>query len=205
VNLAWKLAAVLRGDAPASLLATYEAERMPFARRLVATTDRVFSIVTTEGAVADFVRMRLAPIIMPRALAFETVRGFVFRTVSQIMVNYRGRPLSAGSAGSVHGGDRLPWVRSGSGDNYDSLNTLRWQVHVYGEAAPKLRDWCQQRGLALSVFAFGAEHAAAGLVRHALYLLRPDTYIALLDPQAQPRTLESYFASRSLRLGSNAA
>jgi 2-polyprenyl-6-methoxyphenol hydroxylase-like FAD-dependent oxidoreductase len=205
VNLAWKLAAVLRGDAPASLLATYEAERMPFARRLVATTDRAFSVVTAEGAVADFVRTRLAPIIMPRALAFAAVRGFVFRTVSQITVNYRGRPLSAGCAGRVHGGDRLPWVRTATLDNYDSLNTLEWLVHVYGEATPQLRDYCRQRGLALSEFAFAAEHAAAGLTRNALYLLRPDSYLALVDPQAQPQTLESYFVTRSLRPGGSAA
>src|SRR5580698_607031 len=205
VNLAWKLAAVTRGAAPASLLASYEAERMPFARRLVATTDRAFSVVTAEGAVADFVRTRLAPIIMPRALAFAAVRAFVFRTVSQITVNYRGRPLSAGCAGHVHGGDRLPWVRSAAHDNYDSLNTLEWLVHVYGVATPQLRDYCRQRGLALSEFAFAAEHAAAGLTRNALYLLRPDSYLALVDPQAQPQTLESYFVTRSLRPGGSPA
>src|SRR5207249_7547577 len=49
VNLAWKLAAVLSGGAQDSLLATYEAERIGFARRLVATTDRVFSVVTKQG------------------------------------------------------------------------------------------------------------------------------------------------------------
>ena len=40
VNLAWKLAGVLRGAAPAALLDSYEPERIAFARRLVATTDR---------------------------------------------------------------------------------------------------------------------------------------------------------------------
>jgi hypothetical protein len=49
INLAWKLAAVLAGHAPDKLLGSYEAERIGFARRLVATTDRVFSFVTAEG------------------------------------------------------------------------------------------------------------------------------------------------------------
>ena len=40
VNLAWKLAAVLQGRADASILDSYEPERIAFARRLVATTDR---------------------------------------------------------------------------------------------------------------------------------------------------------------------
>ena len=49
INLAWKLAAVLGGRAPDSLLDSYEAERIGFARRLVATTDRAFSFATADG------------------------------------------------------------------------------------------------------------------------------------------------------------
>ena len=61
VNLAWKLAAVLNGDAADSLLDTYEPERIGFARRLVATTDRVFTVMTKQGRVARCVRTRLFP------------------------------------------------------------------------------------------------------------------------------------------------
>src|SRR5262249_35033610 len=67
INLAWKLAAVLRGHAPDQLLDSYEAERIGFARRLVATTDRVFSVVTAEGRVADIIRTRVAPVLIPTA------------------------------------------------------------------------------------------------------------------------------------------
>src|SRR5262249_24308640 len=56
INLAWKLAAVLAGRAPDALLDSYEAERIGFARRLVATTDRVFTFVSAEGRVADILR-----------------------------------------------------------------------------------------------------------------------------------------------------
>src|SRR6266852_5093040 len=110
INLAWKLAAVLAGRAPDRLLDSYEAERIGFARRLVATTDRVFSFVTAEGRIADILRTRVAPVLFPRVVSFEVVREYIFRTVSQITLNYRGHTLSAGSAGHVHGGDRLPWV-----------------------------------------------------------------------------------------------
>src|ERR1700729_3372000 len=65
INLAWKLHAVLRGRAPHSLLESYEPERIKFAHRLVATTDKVFSFVTADGRLADLVRTRLAPMIMP--------------------------------------------------------------------------------------------------------------------------------------------
>src|SRR6185503_2516225 len=46
INLAWKLAAVLKGRADAKILDTYEPERMGFARKLVATTDQVFTFAT---------------------------------------------------------------------------------------------------------------------------------------------------------------
>src|SRR5262249_57256510 len=94
VNLAWKLAAVMKGGARETLLATYEPERIGFARRLVATTDRVFTLVTKQGAVARWVRTRLVPLIAPRLFRRAAGRRFFFRTVSQIGVNYRQSPLA---------------------------------------------------------------------------------------------------------------
>ena len=94
INLAWKLAAVLQGRAPDSLLDSYEAERIGFARRLVATTDRAFSLATADGSLADILRTRIVPFLMPKLTTFEAVREYMFRTVSQITLNYRGGPLT---------------------------------------------------------------------------------------------------------------
>src|SRR5260221_719759 len=52
VNLAWKIADVVRGRADPSLLDSYDPERIGFARRLVATTDQAFKAVTSDGAIA---------------------------------------------------------------------------------------------------------------------------------------------------------
>jgi 2-polyprenyl-6-methoxyphenol hydroxylase-like FAD-dependent oxidoreductase len=71
INLAWKLAAVLAGRAPHKLLDSYEAERIGFARRLVATTDRVFRFVTAEGRMAEILRTRVAPLVIPKITQFE--------------------------------------------------------------------------------------------------------------------------------------
>jgi 2-polyprenyl-6-methoxyphenol hydroxylase-like FAD-dependent oxidoreductase len=199
INLAWKLAAVLAGHADESLLATYESERIGFAQRLVATTDRVFTLVTAPGRVADLLRTRVAPVLLARALSLESVREYLFRTVSQIMVNYRGSALSAGAAGDVHGGDRLPWVAQVAGDNYASLAAITWQVHVYGRASERLREACAKHALPLESFPWSAAHAAAGLERDALYLLRPDSYVALADGAADPGALARYFRERALR------
>jgi hypothetical protein len=201
VNLAWKLAAVLTGRAPDSLLDTYEAERIRFARRLVATTDRIFSLVTVEGRIADVVRTRLAPLIFPRVVAFKPVREYIFRTVSQITLNYRGTSLSAGSAGHVHGGDRLPWAPTEGRDNFSTLSAMTWQVHVYGTARAELVDWCAARDVPLHVFDWKRKYETAGLARDALYLLRPDTYVALADDSGAPEPLDRYCAERGLQLG----
>jgi 2-polyprenyl-6-methoxyphenol hydroxylase-like FAD-dependent oxidoreductase len=200
INLAWKLAAVLKGRAPDALLDSYEAERIGFARRLVATTDRAFTFASGEGRLADFVRTRIAPVVIPAAFSFDAVRRFAFRTVSQTMLNYRGGPLSQGAAGRVHGGDRLPWAVVDGVDNFEPLSSLDWQIHVYGSASRELAAWCAQRNLPLHVFAWRDDHERAGLARDALYLLRPDTYVALADTSGSPAVLDRYVSDQGIRL-----
>jgi 2-polyprenyl-6-methoxyphenol hydroxylase-like FAD-dependent oxidoreductase len=200
INLAWKLAAAVAGRAGDNLLDSYEAERIGFARRLVATTDRIFSFATAEGRIADILRTRIAPVLIPRVAAFGAVREYLFRTVSQIMLNYRGGPLSRGAAGHVQGGDRLPWVRIDAADNFASLASMDWQVHVYGAAGTELSAWCRDHKVPLHVFGWRSEYEAAGLARDALYLLRPDSYVALADGAATPDALARYFSDLGIRL-----
>jgi 2-polyprenyl-6-methoxyphenol hydroxylase-like FAD-dependent oxidoreductase len=198
INLAWKLATVLAGCAPDKLLDSYEAERIGFARRLVATTDRVFTFVTAEGRIADILRTRVAPILIPTAARFKIVRKYIFRAVSQIALNYRGDPLSQGEAGHVHGGDRLPWLWSNGNNNFASLAAMSWQVHVYGRANDELAAWCAGHHVPLHVFDWRPEHEMAGLARDATYLLRPDTYVALADASGEPNALDRYSADHGI-------
>ena len=198
INLAWKLATVVKGQAADSLLDSYEAERQAFARKLVQTTDRLFTFATAEGGFAAFARTRIAPLVMRVADDIGSVRAFMFRVVSQTMLDYHDSPLSAGKAGTVSGGDRLPFVRFEGGDNYGSLSAIGWQVHVYGAARSDLRTWCERHGVALHAFAWRTEHGRAGLAQDAAYLLRPDTYVALADPQGSPEALGRYFSERGI-------
>ena len=179
INLAWKLAAVVKGKASEGLLDSYDIERKAFARKLVDTTDRMFTFATAEGSFADFIRTRVAPIFATFAYSFARVREFLFSILSQTTINYRESPLSKGVAGKVHGGDRLSWVSWSGGDNYEHLSSITWQVHVYGAAKPKLREWCEQRQIPLHVYDWRPEYEKAGLARDAVYVLRPDTYVGL--------------------------
>jgi 2-polyprenyl-6-methoxyphenol hydroxylase-like FAD-dependent oxidoreductase len=204
VNLAWKLAEVLQGRSDASLLDSYEPERIGFAQRLVATTDRAFTAVTSPGALARLIRLHVVPLLLAPVYRLTAARRLMFRTISQTAVNYRGSPLSEGQAGEVHGGDRLPWVKpelNGS-DNFAPLTSLAWQVHVYGEAKSEMRKLCEERGLPLHVFPWRPETGRTGLRRDAVYLLRPDGYVALADGEGSAGAVASYLDTRKLALRS---
>jgi len=147
------------------------------------------------------VRVNLVPLLVPRLFEFAVVRRFMFRTISQTAVHYRGSSLSVGSVGTIHGGDRLPWVppdSEGAEDNFTPLTSLDWQVHVYGDAAPEISAICSTRALPLHVFAWRPMIERAGLKRDAAYLVRPDGYVALADPEASAPKLQAYLDERGV-------
>ena len=200
INLAWKLSAVIRDAAPDGLLDSYEAERRPFAERLVGTTDRVFSFITADGPVAEVVRTGVVPRIMPLVARVPRARQFLFRTISQTVVHYRHAPLNEGSAGRVHGGDRLPWVAIDGGDNVEPLPRPGWQAHVYGTVQPEAANWCAAHHVHLRQYPWREQFRTAGLARDAFYLLRPDTYVALAAGTPDPRLFDRYLHANGLPL-----
>ncbi|WP_081882116.1 FAD-dependent monooxygenase [Cryobacterium sp. MLB-32] len=110
-NLGWKLALAVRGDAPAAILDTYEAERAPVGRAVRHFTDRAFLAVTSSSPVTRVFRTRVMPRILPLALSFRAGRRFAFRSLSELGITYRGSVLASAGAGSRRAprpGDRLP-------------------------------------------------------------------------------------------------
>jgi hypothetical protein len=199
INLAWKLAAVLHGRAAASILDSYESERIGFARRLVKTTDRAFTVVTSSTWTSRRLRLDVFPRLLPLLFETRAMRRFMFRTVSQASVNYRGSPLSAGRAGAVHGGDRLPWVAlEESVDNFAPLTSLGWQVHVYGRPQPTIESLCRERGLPLHVFPWRSCMPASGLARDAVYVVRPDGYVGFAAENGHTEAAGAYLDARGL-------
>ncbi|KAG6308783.1 hypothetical protein E4U45_006696 [Claviceps purpurea] len=204
VNLAWKMASVLRGTASEALLDTYQEERRHFAESLVASTDRIFTMVTSKGWLARVIRTRIMPLVFRVVFSYRAVKSFFFATGSQLMLHYRDMSLSSCSSGGtsrvVRAGERLPWVKTADGvDNFTSLN-LEWQVHVYGRAHETLLAWCKEHEMPVMVYDFGEGCSAAGLVRDALYLVRPDGHVALVERGGRPEVVERYFAERQMRL-----
>lgn len=203
INLAWKLSAVLKSQAPDSLLDSYDSERRAFAHKLVETTDRLFTFATAQGGFADFVRTRIAPVFASVAYSIDNVREYMFRVISQTMLDYPDSFLSEGKAGKVSGGDRLPFVRFEGGNNYGSLSSITWQVHVYGTPSAGLKLWCETQHIALHVLPWQEVFGRAGFARDAAYLLRPDGYVGIAVTDSQPEALSTYINKHGLQFSDN--
>ena len=201
VNLSWKIAEVLHRRADPALLDTYEAERLPFARSLIATTDRVFKFLVDDGKAAQFTRVYVAPHVISTVARFTASRRQIFKTVSQTRLTYRGCDFNQGRAGAIRGGDRLPWVSFPGGDNFAALQSLRWQLHVYGEPEAAVADAAAQLGINLQRFDFGDDAHRAGLQRNASYLIRPDGYVALAAAPGNTTDLINFLCRWDLHPG----
>jgi len=200
MNLGWKLAQVAKGRAPASLLDTYEPERIAFARRLVRTTDRLFTAAVASGAPGAFARRFALPTLVRLGTEIGAGRRLFFRTLSQLALSYPDSPLSFGSAGSLRGGDRMPWTGHGGPDNFAPLRSLGWQVHLHGEPSIHLREQMKLAGLPTHIFPWSEAAQQAGILRGAAYCVRPDGYIGFAaPPDVAPVGLRSYIERVGIR------
>ncbi|MBD8016140.1 FAD-dependent monooxygenase [Planococcus wigleyi] len=192
INLGWKLAAVIQGKAAPSILSTYEQERIAFARRLIATTDKAFQTIVNQKLPGTLLREYAVPYILPSVFKFSFPSKNAFKILSQIHINYRSSLLSKGKAGKVYGGMRLPWIETDIGDNFTPLRSVDWQIHIYGKAQPELIDFACSQSLQLHEFPWEAKMKDAGFKQDALYLIRPDGHVGLATEKQWLRVLKLY-------------
>ncbi|SEG47454.1 FAD-dependent monooxygenase [Paenibacillus sp. UNC499MF] len=194
VNLGWKLAAVIQKRAAPSLLDTYEAERLPFAKLLVDTTDRAFKAVISTSRISRLVKKHLFPYAGPFLFRRPAIRRRLYSLISQIRITYRGGELAAGEAGTLQGGDRLPYAEV----NFSPLRSMDWQLHVYGRAGRPLRDAGKELRLPLHEFPWNRETEKAGFTEDALYLVRPDGHIGFVNTGQDTALLRAYVAKHEI-------
>lgn len=180
LNLAWKLAHVIQGRASDAVLDSYEQERIPFAERLIETTDAAFGPMSSQAHWAELLRTVALPNALRVLVHLPGVPTLIFRTISQTRITYRDGALASGRAGSLRGGDRLPWVPYEDGDNFDPLTSADWQLHVYGEPGVGVPEQAAGLALPLHRLRWTDEAHQAGLRRDHLYLVRPDGHLGLI-------------------------
>jgi 2-polyprenyl-6-methoxyphenol hydroxylase-like FAD-dependent oxidoreductase len=100
-NLAWKLALVERGDAHASLLDSYEAERLPIAQSVLEMTDRATKGLTTFAGLRHPIAVGLRNGLMRFATSLDAVTSRALRGVSELDVHYKKSPIVKEDRSSV--------------------------------------------------------------------------------------------------------
>ena len=159
-NLGWKLAAVLRGGAPETLLDSYEEERLPIAAGMLELTTRVHRGETRRGA-----------------------------STSQLHLGYRDSSLSAETRtglpeGALRAGDRAPDGRPGGVRLFDAFRGPHWTLLAVGTdaALPELTatgaagDGTTVRTLRVPAY----EPYGTGV-----FLVRPDGYVSWAGATAE--------------------
>ncbi|MFY0565596.1 FAD-dependent oxidoreductase [Archangium lansingense] len=196
-NLGWKLGAVCEG-APATLLDTYEQERLPVAAEVLGLSTRLYQnnlLGQRNGA----------------------QRG---AETEQLGLNYRGGPLARDereAAGDVQAGDRAPDApcHTASGEPvrlFDVFRGPHFTLLAFGVATAdtvariNARHGSRVRALRVArpgessgehVLVDTHGHARTGyaLAGDALVLVRPDGYIGLVTPHLSADAVERYLSS----------
>jgi 2-polyprenyl-6-methoxyphenol hydroxylase-like FAD-dependent oxidoreductase len=193
-NLAWKLRWVLTGSAHESLLETYHEERFPIAKKLLRTTDQVFSFVTSRRAFLRFSRLyMLAPVIkiMTKGVRF---RLFAFKTISQIGISYPQCKLSEqsfNSSAAHRAGDRLcAEVLDGGFQAYmvggqEVQQDFSHLLQCYFEEKIKVYTLEKNPEVQAVLQSFGID-------KDGLVLVRPDGYAAYCSDGFDSKALQSY-------------
>jgi 2-polyprenyl-6-methoxyphenol hydroxylase-like FAD-dependent oxidoreductase len=173
VNLGWKLAAEVRGGAPAGLLDTYHAERHAVGRRVLANI-RAQALLLLGGPEVEPLRALIGELVAERPEVREHLAGMI----SGLDIGY-GTP-GAGPARSLLGA-RLPYTRFDGPDGPSGTAALLRTggrgllLDLTGDA--RLRDLA--RPWAGRVVTVGARPAPDGpLAGVRAVLVRPDGYVA---------------------------
>jgi 2-polyprenyl-6-methoxyphenol hydroxylase-like FAD-dependent oxidoreductase len=106
MNLCWKLAMVMKGQAKPELLETFSRERVPIIQNVLKKTEATNDAIASKSRLFRSVFNHIAPWLV----GMENVQHNVAEHMSQLALNYRESPLSVpdGNSGELRAGDRLP-------------------------------------------------------------------------------------------------
>ena len=218
-NLAWKLALVVRGRAPAQLLASYHVEREPVARDVLNLTDRITRMATMRNSVAQSLR----DFLLPRVSGIDFVGEKIADRLAELNVTYRTSPIVENRGGGrLKAGDRAP-----DAELRDENGRARRLFELFHEPRHVLLLFLGASGSAVANFeeigsaigglpggtidsyrivrgqsdlpaelrdTSGLAHAAYGLFEGGVVLVRPDGYIGYRSKNFNLENLQTYLA-----------
>jgi 2-polyprenyl-6-methoxyphenol hydroxylase-like FAD-dependent oxidoreductase len=135
-NLAWKLAGVINGQLKPVILDSYSTERMPVAKELLNTTDRIFNIITSRGWLSNIFKRFVLPKGLKLFWSNEKLREYFFKRISQTGISYRDSKINLhlSHANRIKAGDRLPYM-----EIFDEKKQQKTDLHA----------WCAKPGFTL--------------------------------------------------------
>ena len=106
INLSWKLAMVMKGQAKPELLETYSKERIPVIQAVLKKTEATNDAIASKNSLFRSVFNHVAPWLV----GMENIQNNAAEHMGQLALNYREGPLSVpgGDSGELRAGDRLP-------------------------------------------------------------------------------------------------
>lgn len=213
-NLAWKLALVLKGKAKDELLDTYTEERIIIAKELVRSTDKVFSVVTSQHAFIKIIRLYIIPVVLkiiaPAFQKLKFIQRFAFTRVSEIGINYRKSSLSRNATfgkfppHAPRPGDRLPFIKWVD-ENEKEINIqdkmkgkffclFNFSDHVPPELMTCVENYKDLISIESILNASQNQilYKELGIKNSGFYLIRPDSYIAYRSQSFNQTSFKNY-------------
>ena len=135
-NLAWKLAGVVNNQFKDAVLDSYAAERMPVAKDLLKTTDRIFKTLLSRNWFVNLFKKWMLPGLLKNAWGKPALRDTFFKKISQTGISYRHSRINLHLShhSPIKAGDRLPYLKM-----FDEKKQQETDLH----------EWCSKPGFTM--------------------------------------------------------
>lgn len=195
-NLGWKLAGTPTSRDPNTLLDSYERERRPVARRVLAVTHMVFWAEAATSPLPRLLRGRLAPLgapVVPLLTGRRRLIAAVERVMSQMWVTYADSPLTVEGIPPLsrgpRTGERLP-------DRTVTVGGRKVRLHDL-LAQPGIHILLERDAAPLEPTALGPHvtvHRLTGTPGTGLIAIRPDGHIGFRCGKVDACQLHSWLS-----------
>lgn len=186
-NLSWKLAYVIKGYAPESLLQTYQQERFPIAQSVVDLTSRMTTVASLKNPLLISIRDWLVPVVAKTNFIQNEAAG----RMSELALQYKTNHYIVGrTMGDMSPGDRAfdcVVDQLNKAHLYNLLLDNKHHLFVFDANSDQIKELTFLQKKYPNLFELHcceANHEMTkvyGFTEFTLCLIRPDQYIAFLD------------------------
>ena len=199
-NLAWKLALVIKGFAAASILETYNEERLANAKRLLETTDRIFEFAAGSNWLLGLIRTTVFPTVAGYVTSIEAIRKRFFPMISQIGITYRDHHLSQHTSeepDNVKAGDRVPYFLVNGQSIFDKLKEPKFHLLVFsnGEHNSLYDEFAREFAHVADCQLIPIDTRVRDIFQNEndfIVFLRPDNHIAFISSEVSLNGVRDY-------------